>query len=67
MIDVRQDEKRKDYRFVPYIFIFTPIFLQKFHFREKKLKRLIEEYRKERPKIQQEFSDLKVLKSLFII
>ncbi|OUC42020.1 tetratricopeptide repeat protein [Trichinella nativa] len=28
-------------------------------YREKKLKKLIEDYRKERPKIQQEFSDLK--------
>ena len=32
-----------------------------FHFREKRFKEEIEQYRQERPKIQQQFSDLKVL------
>lgn len=36
-------------------------FWRHFHFREKRFKEEIEQYRQERPKIQQQFSDLKVL------
>ena len=37
----------------------TPIF------REKKFKEVVEKYRQERPKIQQQFSDLKVIRYAF--
>lgn len=64
-VDMRQDEKRKDYRY----FLCTNL---KYHacycfneisnfliFSEKKYAEMIAKYRMERPKIQQEFSDLK--------
>lgn len=49
---MRQDERRKDYRFLKQIFNY-------FIFRERKYKEAVEKYRRERPKIQQQFSDLR--------